>query len=339
MTAARARCYDGRTSAAAEVSVGVDGVDRAARIVLVRGDGTRTEYPLREVELGPRVGSAPRTLVLPDGGHLEVLDGDAFDAALAAARAGRVERGVGRLERLWPVALASLALIAVGTWSFLTWGVPALATHALAVIPPAMDRKIGAGGLELLDAQVFEPSRLAPERREVLEAAFREIAAREPDGAEWRLEFRRGGAAGPNAFALPSGIVVMTDELVELAEHDDELRAVLAHEAGHLVHRHSMRMLVQNSAVALLMLGLLGDVSTASSLVAGVPTVLLQAGYSRDLEREADDYARAWMKSAGIDPARLADLLARLTEAQGGDGWSYVSSHPSLEERRANAAR
>ena len=71
-----------------------------------------------------------------------------------------------------------------------------------------------------------------------------------------------------NAFALPSGIVVLTDELEALAQHDDELSAVFAHEIGHVVHRHSMRMVIQHSASALLMLGLLGDVNSATSVVA-----------------------------------------------------------------------
>ncbi len=50
-----------------------------------------------------------------------------------------------------------------------------------------------------------------------------------------------GRAVGANAFALPSGIVVMTDELVELAKTDDELVAVLAHEIGHVRGRHALR--------------------------------------------------------------------------------------------------
>ena len=82
-----------------------------------------------------------------------------------------------------------------------------------------------------------------------------------------------GGALGPNAFALPAGTIVITDELVQLARHDDELRAVFAHEIGHITGRHAMRMLLQNSATALLAVGLLGDVSAVSSMTAAVPAV------------------------------------------------------------------
>ena len=54
------------------------------------------------------------------------------------------------------------------------------------------------------------------------------------DGHVYQLEFRHGGYIDANAFALPSGIIVMTDELVELAKSDDELISVLAHEIGHV---------------------------------------------------------------------------------------------------------
>ena len=67
-----------------------------------------------------------------------------------------------------------------------------------------------------------------------------------------RLEVRSAPQIGANAFALPSGIIVVTDELVALSEDDDELAAVIAHELGHVHHRHIMRTVIQNSAAALL---------------------------------------------------------------------------------------
>ncbi|MEB3735127.1 M48 family metalloprotease [Halopseudomonas pachastrellae] len=47
-----------------------------------------------------------------------------------------------------------------------------------------------------------------------------------------KVHFRSAPALGANAFALPGGHLVFTDAMVELAQHDDELVAVLAHEAG-----------------------------------------------------------------------------------------------------------
>ena len=151
----------------------------------------------------------------------------------------------------------------------------------------------------------------------------------------YRLEFRSSPIIGPNAFALPSGIIVMTDELVKLAKNDREVLAVLAHELGHVRHRHTMRRLLEGSATVLIIAGVTGDIASAASLAATAPTLLLQTKYSRDNEREADRYAIEMMKKAGMDPRYLGSLLARLESEIGRRGAlpSFLSSHPSTEDR------
>ena len=67
-----------------------------------------------------------------------------------------------------------------------------------------------------------------------------------------RIEFRKS-RIGPNAFALPGGSIVITDELVALVDGDAAVvTGVLGHELGHVRHRDGMRMLLQASAVGVL---------------------------------------------------------------------------------------
>ncbi len=338
MAGVRARYYDGRSSAAREVALAIEPGGVGPQLV-VRESGSQdgpalAALDLSAVRIGTRVGTVPRLLQLTDAASIEVLDNAGFDAALASAGATGAGHAVRRLEQHWRHAAAALLVIATASWGFLVYGVPALGSRAVALLPASVDASIGAGGLALLDRKLFAPSTLPPQRQLELRQTFAAMTAPLPHGAAYRLEFRHGGALGANAFALPSGIVVLTDELVALAAHDDELRAVLAHEIGHLVHRHSMQMLVRSSATALLMFALLGDVSATSSLVAAVPTVLVEAKHSRDFEREADDYAYAWMARAGVPPQRLGDLLLRLAASDGNGGrGGFLASHPQLEER------
>ena len=133
--------------------------------------------------------------------------------------------------------------------------------------------------------------------------------------------------------ARPRGFHLVTDELVALAGDDERVMAVLMHELGHVELRHGMRMLLQGSAVALFMTWYAGDVS---SVIAMAPTALIQSGYSRDMEREADDYAAAALRAQGRSPALLADMLQRLSESAGrgrknGAGW--LDSHPDSAQR------
>ena len=131
----------------------------------------------------------------------------------------------------------------------------------------------------------------------------------------------------------------MTDELVALAHHDDELVAVLAHELGHVRGRHALRQLLQSTGVSAIAFALLGDVSSASALFSAVPA-LIQAKHSRDFEREADGFAKGWLVRNGIGPERFDAILCRMqaeADAKGGDGEDglvrFLSTHPATGER------
>lgn len=327
------RLYDGRTSASRDAQLLIEGSGSLARLRILAA-GTELSVPLADTGVGERVGETNRLLHLPDGGSLEVLDNTAFDTALAAAELQTREAPLRRLESRWAYALIALFATVAGSALFVRYGIPALAAHAVRYIPRSVDAYLGADSLAVLDRSVFQPSKLAPERRAELRRVFAEVAADAgSEGSRYRLELRSGGSVGANAFALPSGIVVLTDQLEQLAHDDDELRGVFAHEVGHLVNRHAMRLLVQTSASALLVVGVFGDVSGVSSLAATAPTVLLNAAYSRDAEREADAFAFRWMSHHGVKPDQLADLLERLAAAHGDVSGGYLASHPDIRER------
>jgi Zn-dependent protease with chaperone function len=322
------RYFDARTSAShpAQVEIAADGVVR-----LVSPAGLR-QVPLESVKVSDRIANVPRRMTFADGAVFESAANDAIDAALdAAGRRGFGSR-IGRWERLWTVALASLAAVALLTFMFLKFGVPRLAESAARAMPPSVDAKIGSEGLELLDHTLLGPSRLSAVRQRELRQRLHAMAEAVDDSHAYRLEFRAGGReVGPNAFALPSGIIVVTDELVEAAERDEEIDAVLAHEIGHVRGRHALRILLQNAGVAALALAVLGDVGSASSLAAAVPVMLVQAKHSRDFEREADAYAREWLRAEGLPETYFDDMMCRL--AKDDEDLAYLSTHPPLEER------
>jgi predicted Zn-dependent protease len=176
-----------------------------------------------------------------------------------------------------------------------------------------------------------------------LQALFRRVAGNGAESAGYRLEIRFSEALKANAFALPGGTVILTDGLVELARSDNEIAAVLAHEIGHLRHRHVLRHVLQNSVTALIVATLTGDITSITSLAATLPTAVVDATFSRQFEREADDAAVAWLKSAKIDPRCYAEILARLQAqlvTRSGKAFeektpahSYLATHPDTGER------
>lgn len=326
-----ARYLDGATSAAVPVRLRFAPPGR----LQVEGPGLTLSLDLDRVAVRPRLGNTPRALDLPGGARLEVDDNDAVDLALRESGRGHVARLVAALERHWhSAALAVLFTIAAGV-GLVAWGVPRLADHVARALPRDLERALGSGALDGMDREVLEPSALPEAERADLRDLFARVTPLGPEGEGYRLVFRAGGAVGANAFALPDGTVVVTDELVGMAQNDDELLGVLAHEVGHVVHHHAMRQLLQSSATALLIASVTGDVASGSSLAAGLPAMLLQTHYSRGFEMEADDHAARWMRAHRIDPAHLADLLVRM-EAEGGpDLPPYLSTHPATADRMA----
>jgi predicted Zn-dependent protease len=217
--------------------------------------------------------------------------------------------------------------------------IPAAAKQIAFNLPPSTERLIGQHALETLDHSVLEPSRLSLERQSQLRELFSSMLLTLDGAGTYQIAFRSSKQLGANALALPSGTIVITDGLVNLAANDHEIKAVLAHEIGHLQERHGLRQLLQSSATALLAIGLVGDVSTGSSFLAALPTLLLQSKYSKEFEKQADAFAFAYLKRAGIPAEALLSLLQRIERQSDKAGTlpDYLSSHPGIQERVENA--
>jgi len=144
-----------------------------------------------------------------------------------------------------------------------------------------------------------------------------------------RVQFRGGGDIGANAFALPDGTVVFTDEIVHLAHNDDELLAVFAHEIGHVKYRHGLRATIQGSVLSFAVGMLVGDVSAAADMLAALPLLLTTSSYSRDFEREADANSLVFLDAHNIPRHSFIDLMERLTYS------AHCSALIELDEEKA----
>jgi Zn-dependent protease with chaperone function len=325
------RYFDGISSVGipAHLALDADGIAR------LHGLPYRIEAPAGALGFSERVGSIPRRVTFPDGGVFETTDNDSIDDARAALGLKGGTTWLHRLESRWPIVLSSLAAIVLLSVTFVQWGVPALANQAARMMPVQADRAIGIGTLDIFDRSMFDPSKLPAERRTALTRRFADMTAPLDDGHQYRLEFRRSAAIGANAFALPSGIVVITDDLVKIAKSDDEIIAVLAHEIGHVRGRHALRQLLQAAGISALAVAVLGDVSSFSAILGAAPA-LLHAKHSRDFEREADTFAKEWLRAHDIDETNFDAILCRMTRPDGksdAEAIDYFASHPPTDER------
>lgn len=325
------RYFDGRRSQARLVSVAI-----AGRRVRLEGDAVRRDEPLETVRISDAIGDAPRFLTFPDGATCEVTDGRALTDALT--REAIAPARVDSWERSGRLVLAAVLILIVAAVAAYRHGLPWAARVVADRLPASTLDILSHQMLEFLDRGVLEPSALPGPRQAAIADALRGLRLPEEMHARVALDFRASEAIGANAFALPSGAIVVTDGLLEIAQGDDEVVAVLAHEVGHVDRRHGLRGMLQASVVSLGVTWLIGDLT---ALPAGLAATLLNARYSRDFEREADAYASRVLQASGIPPSRLADILERMqaeSKRQGGldeRAFEYLSRHPSTDERLA----
>ncbi|MEY4754737.1 MAG: hypothetical protein RJA44_2412 [Pseudomonadota bacterium] len=329
--------YDGRSAVARPVALRLD-----AGWLHIQGDGVTCAQPADRLSWPEHQRHGPRLLLLPDGGQIQCNDGAAWDAWVAAH--GQRRSLTVRLQQSWRGTLAALLGLLLALWLLYAAGLPLLSQGVLALTPPEVDHLIGTELLQQLDHDWLLPSRLPLQRQRELRARLAAALQQQAlmlgsSPPDWQLHFRRSqqSGPGPNAFALPGGAIVLTDELVELLhDQDDALLGVLAHEAGHLERRHGMRLLVQGSLLGIATGLLFNDLG---SVISAAPLLIGQLAYSRDFEREADAHAIAVLRASGIRPDVMVALFERLEQpdaatAPRGTGWQIgFASHPSDAER------
>ncbi|MEL6919510.1 MAG: M48 family metallopeptidase [Pseudomonadota bacterium] len=320
-----------------------------AQLILAPGNTLRVRTSANErqiladashtgVEVSTRVGSIPRTFTFPNGkGLFETYDNDAVDTLLRQARGKSQGNWVHSLEQFRLHLIAVVAAILISVFAIYRYGLPVMVEVAVMVTPPIVPELMGSGTMRSLDATIFGETELSDERLAPIRQGFDRLTAVSDLPADsFTLNFRASPRVGPNAFALPDGTIIVTDELIRLVGRDETVIGILGHEIGHVERQHSLRQFYRTAGVAALILLISGDVGAVTEDVLVQGTLLLQMSYSREAELEADRRSVELMYEAGMDPAAAAPFFA-LLERRFGDTRptdSYLSTHPASPRRR-----
>jgi Zn-dependent protease with chaperone function len=345
------RYFNGRSSKADIVLLYISELS----VQLIRGlDGVLLrEMPLKGIRWPERTAHGARIIELPDGGQLHAGDARAYDA-WAAAHLPKPESWVVRAQQSWRGVLASFAALMLTLAALYYWGLPVAARGITSIVPISVDEALGSQALRQIDSGLMKPSKLPTDTQLRLRARLATAMQRAyPAGMPaYQLEFRQS-TIGPNAFALPGGTMVLTDELVNLVNDDEVVMGVLGHEMGHVTERHGMRQLVQLAVLQ----GALGIAfGDYGSLITAAPLILGSMAYSRDAERQADVHSIRFMQANSISPLVMVKFFSIMRAEQQAKSKSknksadtspaldisIISSHPADAERMEkfkNAAR
>lgn len=353
--------FDGQSSRDQPATLTVDGQTVTLSVAAGAGLGLPGTLPLvhrwpaRLLGVEAPIPGVRRAVTLPGGGRFETRDDAGVSAWERASGRNRALSGVRALEsRPW-AALAALGVSLAALALFVIYGIPAVARQAAFATPRSVLATFDRETIDFLEeGEYFGPSRLSAARQTQLKTEFRKVAAWAGGGYPYRLLLRDGESGGlnemgANAFALPGGTVVMTDQLVELAKSDRELMGVLAHETGHVTGRHGLAGVYQALGLTLVTTVITGDIVSAGTFAAAVPAALLRGGYSRAAETQADEVSGAYMLKTYGTTKPLQTMLARLEqdEEEAGDSsrtsgpsiFDLLRTHPGTPERIAHLKR
>jgi Zn-dependent protease with chaperone function len=299
-----AQWFDGKTARRVPVTLNVSGRTVA---VLDAESNALAHVPKDLVRVSERIASTPYRLEFPEGGLAVTSDHAAIE------REFKLDPGahwLAKMERAaWAVVVAIVGLFAALYFAY-QYAIPHVASAVAERIPREAEASIGQATVAGLDRWMFKPTEVDEATQRAIRAEFDRLANAAKMNDVVTLEFRK---MAPNALAIPGGTIVVTDGLVRLFQKDTRLiSAVLAHEIGHIYHRHSLKHLLAGSASALIVGAIAGDVSGVSALVTAAPVILSSLAYTRESEGEADRYAFDLLKKVGRSPVDFADAMRRL---------------------------
>ena len=268
---------------------------------------------------------------LPDIGVLRTTETDVIDAWFAHLDLS----GERTKKRISPttIGLGILGAIVLSILLLFSLGLPWVARLAAEHIPPEWEKSLGVTLLDSIADDGFKPSTVSVEEQTRYRTLFDAVAKGASYSNPITLEFRSW--TDPNAFAIPGGVVVVTDQMLTLMSTDDEFSAIMAHEIGHLEKHHGIRSVLQQGGAWLVVSLLIGDTSGLTAIATALPATLIDSAYSRGFEREADEYAFARLRQMLINPRAFGTLMRKMqARAESGPAaLKYFSSHPPTDER------
>ncbi len=282
------------------------------------------------------------TTSAPLGARLVLFEDEDIAEALRLMPA--LERQKRRQRGKQAGLLAGSTALLAGVVAAYVWGIPLSAGPITAVMPSEWETELGrtvATQIEqaLGDGERMPACNIAPQAAANLAIARFVDRVLEGQTLPFPVEVKVGRSEIANAFAIPGGRIYYTSALLDETENSDEFAGVIAHEIGHVVHRHAMQNIVTAAGTGLIIGFILGDM-TGLSVAGGLGTMIIDAHNSRQAETEADVFAAEAAKRLGYDPLALATLLQRIAEDDSGAAvLALLSSHPLTVEREQNLKR
>lgn len=271
--------------------------------------------------------------------EIDFEDGGRFIASDAQQRLTLSSARLEGFEKNKILIFASIFLVPFCMWFILAVGMPYIANKSVVLVPQSVSNQMGEQSFDVINELFLSPSELPQATQDKVIAQWDDaVATLGLSDNKYNLFVYKSDYFGPNAFALPNGTVVITDALIEkLDDNPDAILAVLLHEIGHVEGQHSLRIVAQSVSNTLAIAVIFGDVESLGEAILGTGSALVMNAFSRDMEREADDYALEKLVKLGKSPQAFGDAMAVFltlkSQHEESDLLQYLSTHPEVKDR------
>lgn len=326
----QASYFDGTSAKLIKVKVSIGANELLVQTI---EDGNRVAWPFGDIEL---ISSGS------DGARVELGCDSLPSARLRLEGPAILEELQERIPRLgktdWRGGAKLTGLISAGLGLLLAilYFLPVL---IVPIIPDSYARHLG----DSVSSQIlisFGGACGGEDGADVLDQLAAKLTPEDTDGFRIRVDVVNSPVV--NAVALPGGRIIFFRGLIDKAESADEVAGVLAHEIGHVAHRHGLENMARTLGFQVVLGALVGGTTGETG------QMMLSMSFSRDAEREADRMAIDMLSGAGISAEGFAAFFDRIggnkkpgeDEHQGDEGRGFfdlagtlVSSHPASPER------
>jgi predicted Zn-dependent protease len=212
----------------------------------------------------------------------------------------------------------------------------------VARIPPDMEQGLGEQILPsfLPEEAILRDAALQSRLESLLKPLIESNGIKQPP-----VKIYMSRDAALNAFALPGGILIFNAGMLMAAGSPEEILGVAAHELAHVTEKHVLKSMIQSLSLAAIVSFFLGDVSELGAYILQQSQMLLQNGFTRTQEAEADQIGFDYLVSAGVHPQGMSQFFQRLEKQKSEEADTpdenrslqrmsvFLSTHPLTAER------
>lgn len=322
-----AKYFDGQSSASQETTVVFN--DTMNEFRLQTTDGISVVWQLEDLQFEQYSSLLEIRNKNYSGAILKINDkdflGKFFDAMKKNKHIGIHTRLLNLgLSKITAIAICLLGLIVLAYFFVL----PPIAEKSAELLPESFDNEIGNVFIETF----LNENDIDTTKTKYLEQFVSELSLKNKKP----LRFIVVKSKEVNAFALPNGQIVVFSAILKNMKTSDELVALLGHEASHVNHRHSTKMLCRNLAGYMVVSLLFSDVNGIMAVLADNAQQLHSLSYSRGFEQEADEQGLKILMDNNVNPNGMVKLFLQLEKESKISIPKIISSHPFTKDRKEN---